>query len=196
MKEADIFIVLKPVIEIFEKLSIPYYIGGSVASSIYGIARTTMDVDVVADIKVHHIPLLKKTLEESYYIDEGMIKEAIRNKTSFNLIHFETAVKIDVFIFKDIPFHRKALERRKKDTLGENVKTKFYFSSPEDIIISKLQWYELGGKISERQWLDVVGVVKVQHDSLDKNYLKMWSKKLGIYDLLMNAFEEAGVKSD
>ena len=195
MKPPDIFIALKPVINIFEKLSIPYYIGGSIASSIYGIARATMDVDIVADIDIHHIPALKQHLENDYYIEEGMIKEAIRNKSSFNLIHLETVLKIDVFIYKDDPYQRNAIQRKLKDTIEEdNSDAIFYFSSPEDIIINKLIWYKMGGEVSDRQWLDVTGVIKVQGNSLDKNYLKEWSQKLKIVELLNKAFNESEIK--
>jgi hypothetical protein len=194
MKTPDILVALKPVINIFEKLSIPYYIGGSIASSIYGIARATMDVDIVADMDVHHIPALTQHLENDYYIDEDMIKEAIRNKSSFNLIHLETVLKIDVFIYKDDPYQRNAIQRKLKDTLEENSDTTFYFSSPEDIIINKLIWYKMGGEISDRQWLDVIGVIKVQGESLDKSYLKDWSQKLQILELLNKAFDESGIK--
>jgi len=195
MKNTDILSALQPVVNALEKFSIPYYIGGSIASSIYGMARATMDIDIVADVKLHHISLLKHELETSYYIDEDMIKEAIQNISSFNLIHLETAIKIDVFILKDIPYHQNALERKIKDTFeDDDIKTEFYFSSSEDIIISKLQWYELGGKISERQWLDVIGVIKIQGDFLDKNYLKVWAKKLGIFELLKNAFNDAEIQ--
>jgi len=195
MKTLEILSALVPVINAFEKFSIPYYISGSIASSIHGMARATLDIDIVADIKLHHISLLKQELEKSYYIDEDMIKEAIQNSSSFNLIHLETVIKIDVFIFKDVPYHQNAFERKIKDTLPDSAEnTEFYFSSPEDIIISKLQWYELGGKVSERQWLDVIGVIKVQGDSLDKNYLRVWAKKLGIFKLLKNAFHDAEIQ--
>ena len=194
MKTPDILVALKPVVNIFEKLSIPYYIGGSIASSIYGIARATMDIDIVANINTHHIPLLKQSLENDYYIDEDMIKEAILAKSSFNLIHLDTAIKIDVFIHKDTPYQQNAIQRKTKDTLEEDIKTEFYFSSPEDIIINKLLWYEMGSKVSERQWLDVIGVIKVQGDSLDKDYLKNWAHKLKIYELLSKAFEDSEIK--
>jgi len=193
MKTPDILVALKPVINIFEKLSIPYYIGGSIASSIYGIARATMDIDIVAKIEIHHIPGLKQHLKNDYYIDEDMIMEAIRNKSSFNLIHLETVLKIDVFIYKDESYQRHALQRKLKDTLEDNSDTSFFFSSPEDIIINKLIWYKMGGEVSDRQWLDVIGVIKVQGDSLDKNYLKDWSQKLQILKLLNKAFNESGI---
>jgi len=195
MKTPDILVALKPVINIFEKLSIPYYIGGSIASSIYGIARATMDVDIVADMDIHHIPALKQHLENDYYMDEDMIKEAILNKSSFNLIHLETVLKIDVFIYKDDPYQRNAIQRKLKDTLEEdNSDITFYFSSPEDIIINKLIWFKMGGEVSDRQWLDITGVIKVQGESLDKNYLKDWSQKLQILELLNKAFDESGIK--
>ena len=195
MKNPDILSALQPVVNVLENLSIPYYIGGSIASSVYGISRATIDIDIVADIKLQHIDLLKQELGKSYYIDGDMIKNSIENSSSFNLIHLETSIKIDVFIFKNIPYQRSAFERKVKDNFeDDDSKTEFYFSSPEDIIISKLQWYELGGKESERQWLDVIGVIKVQADSLDKKYLQNWTKKLGIYELLKNAFNDAGIQ--
>ncbi|KAA3616366.1 MAG: hypothetical protein DWQ05_11560 [Calditrichaeota bacterium] len=87
------------------------------------------------------------------------------------------------------------MKRKIKDSLAdEENETAFYFSSSEDIIISKLKWYELGNKVSERQWFDVVGVIKVQGDSLDKEYLQTWAKKLGLWGLLRNAFEDAGIR--
>jgi hypothetical protein len=194
MKIPDIFLAVQPVLKAFENLSIPYYIGGSVASSIYGMARATMDVDIVADLKISHINRLKQILENEYYIDNEMIADAIRSASSFNLIHLETMIKIDVFLHKEDPYAEMALQRKRKDTLEELDKVEFYFSSPEDIIIAKVQWYKIGGFVSERQWLDVIGVIKVQGDLLDKKYLKRWSQKLGLASLMQNAFDEAGVK--
>lgn len=81
-----------------------------------------------------------------------------------------------------------------KDTFEDTTNVEFYFSSPEDIIIQKLQWYKMGGLVSERQWLDVIGVIKVQKDSLEKKYLERWSRKLGLSSLLKDAFDAAGVK--
>jgi hypothetical protein len=176
MQTPDILSALKPVIQSFEKLDIPYYIGGSVASSVYGMARATLDVDIIADIKTSQIAGLKKNLEGDFYIDADMIADAIDRTSSFNLIHLDTVLKIDVFIHKNEPYQNKVLERKIKDTFEEGEQSAgFYFSSPEDtedIIINKLQWYEMGGRVSERQWFDVTGVLKVQGDLLDKKYLQ------------------------
>jgi hypothetical protein len=76
-------------------------IGGSIASSVYGMARSTLDVDLVADIKINNISSLKQNLEKDYYIDEHMISDAIERESYFNLIHLETMEKIDVFIHKN-----------------------------------------------------------------------------------------------
>lgn len=194
MKTPDILSALTPVTEAFEQLSIPHYIGGSVASSLYGMARSTMDVDIVADIKRNHVQALKDKLDEKYYIDEYMIIGAIENTSSFNLIHLETAIKIDVFIYKDEPHQRNAIERKVKDRFDEELDYECYFSSPEDIIIAKLQWFEKGNRSSERQWLDILGVIKVQGKNLDIGYIKSWSRKLGLLDLLEKAVAESGIQ--
>lgn len=195
MKTPDILQAIQPIISVFDKLSIPYYISGSIASSIYGIARATMDVDIVADIKIENTSSLKQILENEYYIDENMIKDAIRKFSSFNLIHLETMIKIDVFIHKRQSYQEESLRRKQKDTLEDSEDaSEFYFSSPEDIILNKLQWYEIGNRISERQWLDVIGVIKVQHKNLDDGYLRKWGKDLGLLDLLIKAFHEAGLE--
>lgn len=194
MKKTDILQALHPVVQAFEQLGIPYYIGGSVASSLYGMARATMDIDIVADIKKGQAAKLKTILKDEYYIDEAMILEAITNTSSFNLIHFNTAFKIDVFVQQRAPYPQMAIERRVKDKFDEEHDFEYCFSTPEDCIIAKLQWFEKGNRVSERQWLDILGIIKVQADHLDLNYLAAWTKKLGMFTLLEMAFQEAGVK--
>jgi hypothetical protein len=194
MKTPDILQAIQPVTAAFEKLSIPYYIGGSIASSIYGIARATMDVDMVVDMQAHHISALKQLLEKEYYIDENMMKQAAKNVSSFNLIHLKTMIKIDVFFHKADTYARQAISRKRKDTIEEDSSAlEFYFSSPEDIIISKLQWYEMGNRTSERQWLDILGVMKVQGTHLDKKYLQYWCAELNILALLESACHDADI---
>jgi len=195
MESANILSVLKPFIKVLNKLSISYYIGGSIASSVFGLPRSTMDIDIVADIQSFHISDLRQNLESEFYIDEDMIKEAIDRFSSFNIIHLETAMKIDVFIHKRGSYQDSALKRKQKDTLVENdISSEFYFSSPEDIILNKLIWYEKGNRVSERQWLDVLGVIKVQGNSLDKDYLINWAQKLDISNLLADVLTEAEIQ--
>lgn len=194
MPQADIVIAIKPVVKAFDALNIAYYIGGSVASSAYGIARATMDVDMVAVIEAHHVSALVQQLEATYYIDADMIFDAITRQSSFNLIHLETMLKVDVFILKSHPYHRTTLQRRRKDTLDEDPDSpEFYFASVEDIILSKLDWYRMSGEASERQWRDVLGMLKVQNKLLDMAYLKHWAAELQLVALLQQAFGEAGL---
>lgn len=192
MKKPDIVVALDMVIGCFEKLGIAYYIGGSVASSAYGIARATMDVDLVANVEIRQVNRLVKTLETDYYIDAEMIKNAIHRSSSFNLIHLETMIKIDVFIVEDRPYDSEAFARRQPDTLDEESSRKFYLASPEDVILNKLLWYRKGGGVSEQQWKDVLGVLKVQGDKLDSEYLKHWASRLNLSDLLNHSFDDAG----
>ena len=193
MKKPDIIAALDMVIECFEKHGIAYYIGGSVASSAYGIARATMDVDLVASLKIRQVDRLVKALETDYYIDAEMITDAIHKDASFNLIHLDTMIKIDVFIVKDQPYDSQALARRQSDTLDEESSRRFYLSSPEDIILSKLQWYRSSGGMSQQQWKDVLGVLKVQADKLDLEYLKHWASRLNLSDLLNRSLDDAGM---
>jgi len=193
MKKNDIIEALNGVIDCFNELAVPYYIGVSVASSAYGMARATMDVDLVANVEISQVDRLVGSLEENYYISAEMIKDAIQRRASFNLIHLETMIKIDVFIPRDHPYHSEAFARRRTDTLDEKSSRKFYMSSPEDAVLSKLQWYESGGRVSEQQWKDVLGVLKVQSDKLDLEYLKHWASQLDLSESLNRSFGDAGM---
>jgi hypothetical protein len=152
-----------------------------------------MDVDLVAKVEIRQLNRLVKALKTDYYIDAEMIRDAIHRRSSFNLIHLETMIKIDVFIVKDQPYDSQALTRRRLDTLDEESSRTFYLSSPEDIILNKLQWYQIGGGVSEQQWKDVLGVLKVQGDKLDLEYLRYWASRLNLSDLLNRSFDDAGI---
>jgi hypothetical protein len=192
MKKPDILAALDPVVKAFEKIGVSYYLGGSVASSAYGIARATLDVDLVADLSAQHVNSLTEMLKSDYYIDKEMILDAIKRHSSFNLVHLETMLKVDIFIIKDRPYDGMAFQRKRKDTLDEEQgAAEFYLASPEDIILNKLEWFQMGGKVSERQWHDVLGIMKVQRGLMDKEYLRRWAAELGISDLLEQAFRDA-----
>jgi hypothetical protein len=195
MRSPDILLAVKPVVEAFNRLSIPYYVGGSIASSVYGVARATMDVDIVADLASDQVAPLVELLRDEYYLSEQAIDNAVTGASSFNLIHLETMMKVDVFVPKKEPYQKSAMSRRLKDRLAEDDRQfVLCLSSPEDLILSKLRWYDTGGRVSERQWLDVLGVIKVQTDSLDRDYLITWSKTLGLFDSLKQAFAEVGME--
>ena len=160
MKTPDIIEVTFKVVNVFEKLGIPYYLGGSLASSAFGIPRATLDADIVADIKSEQVAYMEELLKREFYIDTEMINHAILHKSSFNLIHLEMLFKIDIFILKDRPFDRQVFIRRVQRAVSEDASQKLFFAAPEDIILHKLEWYKAGGEISDRQWNDVLGILK------------------------------------
>ncbi len=193
MHSSEVLLAIRPVVEVFSALSIRYFIGGSIASSLYGTARTTMDIDIIAEIRLGQVSAFRNALENAYYVDENMIVDAIRQGSSFNMIHLATLIKIDTFIHRRSAYQESIISRRVQDTLEKSdASPLFYFATPEDIILSKLQWYQQGGGVSERQWLDVAGVLKVQYAALDVEYLRIWASQLGVRELLEKAFLESG----
>jgi len=195
MNTPDILAAITPVIEILEQLSVPYHIGGSVASSIHGLPRLTIDVDLVADLKLGHVRPWVRYLEKDYYIDEDAVKDAIRRCSSFNAIHLDTMLKVDVFIPKTRLFDQEELRRTQLRTLIEGTRP-FYVASPEGTILNKLEWYRMGNEISDRQWNDILGVLKVQGTHLDMAYLQHWAAVLRVTDLLERALVDAGLKEE
>lgn len=193
MTEPDIVMALMPLLDCLEQLGVSYQIGGSVATSVYGVPRSTLDVDLVADLPESCVDPMVQQLEDAYYIDAAMIRDAIRRRASFNLIHLASMVKIDVFALKRRPFDEQAFRRRRMDTLAEDEDARrLPISTPEDMVLHKLDWYRKGGEVSERQWRDVIGVLRVQGDSLDRAYLDHWAAQLALEPLLTRALEEAG----
>ena len=151
MKTANVIDAIVPVIEAFDSLGIHYFIGGSIASSAYGIARSTLDVDMVSELKPVHANELTEMLKSKYYIDEEMILDAIKRQSSFNIIHLETMFKVDIFLKRDDQYGREAFERKRKENLDENrTDAEFYLASCEDIILSKLEWFRRGNEISRK----------------------------------------------
>ncbi len=193
MNASQILAAITPVIEVLEELGVPYHIGGSVASSIYGILRATIDADLITDLHLEHVRPLVIRLQTDYYIDEDMIRDAIRSRSSFNLIHLDTMLKIDVYIPKSRPFDQEELRRVQQEVLLEGTRP-FNVASPEGTILNKLEWYRLGGEVSDRQWNDILGVLKVQGTHLDMAYLQRWAANLKVTDLLERALVDAGLK--
>ena len=192
MKTPDIIEVACKVVKVFEKIGVAYHIGGSLASSAFGIPRATLDADIVADIKPDQVSKMEEFLKEEFYIDTEMIQNAIQYQSAFNLIHLETLFKVDIFVLKHRPFDLQAFARRVQKIVSEDTSQKLFFATPEDIILHKLKWYKEGGKVSDRQWNDVIGILKVQGAQLDMSYLKQWAKELSVSTLFKQAIVEAG----
>jgi hypothetical protein len=178
------------VTQTLERIGISYAVGGSLASSLHGVMRSTLDVDIVADMRLEHIQPLVAALSQEFYADDEMMRDAIEHHSSFNLIHYETAFKVDIFIRKLRAFDQMQLERRRMSVIATDPEQSIYVVSPEDIILAKLEWYRMGGEVSERQWRDILGVLKAQEDRLDQAYLRQWAAALNVADLLAKALDE------
>lgn len=179
--------------EILDNMAVNYLIDGSVASSILGEPRATLDVDIVADLQLFHVQSLVELMTGEFFIDEMMVIEAIERKLSFNVIHLDTMQKVDIFILSDQPLAQSEIQRRQQLVITQNPERLAWFPSAEDIILQKLIWYRLGGDVSDRQWRDVLGVLKVQADRLDFNYLAEWAEILNLTKLIAQALSEAGL---
>jgi len=193
LKTPDILEVTLKVVKAFDSLGIEYYIGGSIASSAYGVARSTLDVDMVANMNSDQAQALEELIEKEFYVDIDTIINAIAQHSSFNLIHLDSMLKIDVFIHKDQPFSNRVFMRRTEKLVSEDIPDKLCFPSPEDIILIKLDWYKSAGESLSQQWNDILGVLKVQGIKLDLDYLKTWAKELGVSGLLERVLEDVGI---
>lgn len=191
--ETDLLAATARVVRAFDSLGVDYLVGGSVASSVFGEPRLTVDADLVARLLGQHAEPLVKNLTGEFYADLPAIASAIQNQGSFNLIHLETMSKVDVFVNWRSPFGEIQFSRRQKKSVGQVAPLELFFASAEDTVLAKLDWYRKGGEVSDRQWRDLLGVLKVQAAALDQKYLEHWARELGVKDLLRRALNEAGL---
>ncbi len=178
------------VIDVLNELNIPYALGGSWASALHGTARSTLDSDLIVQLSAQDVKPFISKLTGHFYVDESMASGAVNNHSSFNLIHLETMFKVDIFVAGDTPFDQAQLSRRILQPVDEEGQRSIYILSAEDTILAKLAWYRLGGEQSERQWRDVEGVLKVQGDRLDFDYMAEMAKVLKVNDLLDRLLNE------
>lgn len=169
----------------FDWMEIPYMVGGSVASSVYGLARPTLDVDIVARIESHQVDEFVQSLSKDFYGDAASARAAISRAGSFSLIHFRSTYKFDIFPLRAQAFDREEFSRRAfRESFLFGPTIEFCVASAEDTILAKLRWFRMGAEASERQLEDVRGIVRVQGNALDWDYLHRWAQELGVQDLL------------
>ena len=186
---AEQIAVVMQAIDALDGLGIRYAIGGSFASAVYGVMRATMDADLVVDLALPDVEPLARALIGDFYADAESMREAVQQRSSFNLIHLGTMFKVDVFVAKTRAFDRSQLARRRLVLLSEEPQRQAYVASAEDTILAKLEWYRMGGEVSERQWRDVLGVLLVQGERLDLGYLEKMATHIGVLDLLKQALQ-------
>lgn len=186
----DLADALNLLAEAFKKLGIRYAIGGSVASSVRGIARATRDLDIVAGIQAANASELARALGADWYADADQMHQAILAGRAFNLIYIPKSQKIDVFPVCS-EFHAAQLRRATKVPLSFlQIEEDYPVSSAEDILLAKLQWYREGGEVSERQWDDITNLLAVNQD-LNFEYIDGWAARLHLDDLLTRALSDA-----
>lgn len=172
---------------IFDRLGIVHTIGGSIAASFAGEPRSSIDIDFVADVREDQVSALVEALKADFYVDEDALRRAVRFRSSANLIEQRTQLKIDLFIAGGTPVDEQQLKRRQPIKIGSGQTV--HVHPPEDILLQKLRWYRLGGEQSDRQWRDILGIVRVQGSRLDRGYLEANAPLLEVSDLLMRALD-------
>ncbi len=192
MRESDDLIVaLAPVVEALRKLRIRHYVGGSIASSFHGATRSTMDVDLIAELGEQKIPDFVKCFGDEFYLSEAAIRDAVRRRSCFNLIHLQSSFKIDIFIKGERPFDDESMCRARLERLGETTTVEVPIATAEDTIISKLEWFRKTNETSERQWDDVSRLLRLLGDAADITYLQRAAGATGVEDLLVRLLGES-----
>lgn len=187
---ADPIAVAVRVGAILDRMQIRYTIGGSIAASFAGEPRSTLDIDVVAALAHHDIAPLAEALGDAFYVSEAALHRAVDTFATVNLIDQETNIKVDLFIAGGTPLDQQQLERRQAVDVG-NGQT-IYIHPPEDILLQKLRWFQRGGGVSDRQWRDILAIIRTQGGRLDRQYLAANSPALNVSDELDRAIREAG----
>jgi hypothetical protein len=180
------------VVAILDDLGIPYVLGGSLASSLLGEPRATADVDMAIRISASQLTPLLTALESDFYVSEDAARDAIERSASFNLIHLESVLKVDLFVLGDNLLDRRQLERRERVQVRDHPPCELWIGSAEDQILRKLTWYEAGGRVSDRQWRDVLGIIEVQRERLDMDSRRALANEVGLDELLERALLETG----
>ncbi len=177
---------LRRIVEKLTAAGIPHALAGSLASGFHGEPRTTNDIDLVVAPTKEQLDAFIDSLGSDYYVSNESAQDALRNRSMFNIIDFQSGWKADLIVQKDRPFSREEFDRRKTENLSG---LQVPIVSPEDVILSKLEWSRISE--SERQIRDALGVAVVQWRSLDKEYLRKWAEELGVADRLEAVLKDA-----
>ncbi|HKE14319.1 MAG TPA: hypothetical protein VKB80_05630 [Kofleriaceae bacterium] len=190
----DLLSALLDAVQCLEQMGLVYAIGGSVASSVFGEPRASADADMIVELTEARLSELVARLGARFYVSEEAAREAIRRHSSFNVIHEGSAYKLDMFVAGPDQLDREQLRRREQVALTGHPESRAYVTAAENIVLRKLDGSRKGGGVSEQQWRDVLGVLKVQGLALDMVYLRDVACSEGLEGLLDRALGEAGLR--
>jgi hypothetical protein len=186
---------LGPVADALDRLGVRYYVGGSIASSVRGAPRASIDIDLAAELRSEHVRPLVESLSRGYYVSEERVRDAVAARRAFNLVHLDSMMKIDVFVSRQRPFDRAAFDRLTREPLdATGTSSPHPVPRAEDVILLKLEWFRAAGEVSDRQWSDILGVLKAMGRTLDRGHLSRWAGELGVSDLLERALVQSGLE--
>lgn len=168
--------LLYALVDVFDRLGVPYFITGSVAAMTYGEPRFTNDVDVVADLTEKHVDAFCDAFPApDYYVSRDAMLSAIRSQRQFNVLHITGGVKADIILPRDPEFDRSRFARRRTEHIGTRGDASL--ASPEDVILKKLDYYREGQ--SEKHLRDITGILRICPYPVDREYIEAWARKRG-----------------
>jgi hypothetical protein len=188
--EMDAIDVALRVAAAIAKVGGAYFVGGSLASSVQGEPRATNDIDIVLELPLGRIREFAETLGGDFEVDVDALRTALLNGSSCNIFFLPLLTKIDLFGVGPTPYDELEFSRR-GPVLVREPDLYLVLKSPEDTVLRKLWWFRQGGEVSERQWRDVVQVLRFSASRMDGAYLDRWAKELAVDDLLVKAREDA-----
>jgi Nucleotidyl transferase AbiEii toxin, Type IV TA system len=187
--DLDEYGVALRVASVLDELKVEYTLGGSLASSLHGEPRSTNDIDFAVRLEPQHVSELIDRLGPEFVLDEEGLRDAVRLGRTYQIYFLPFVLKIDLFMRGTAPLDRSEFDRRIRVRVGENAS--LYTATPEDSLLRKLIWFREGGDVSDRQWRDVLGILRVSGSRLDREYLERWAAQLGVRDLLRRALDQA-----
>jgi hypothetical protein len=188
---ADPIAVALRVAQALEACGVRYLVGGSLFLMIRRPPRSTLDVDMVVELTEAGVERFVGELRDEFHADIDALQRAVREKSSANLIHFGTSTKVDLFIVGGSPLDESQMDRRQEVPVATDPERRLFVYTPEDILLQKLRWYQLGEGVSDRQWRDILGIIVVQGEALDEAYVRDGAAILEVSDLLERALKEA-----